>query len=103
MEKHPDRFLCLIAKSQTDFASVEQIEKVASSVEHSLTQDLHRTFPNNRHFREMEGEAMQHQLDLLLRALAARFPEIGYCQGLNYIGAMQLLMTKDAEKGTMNQ
>jgi len=80
-------FLCLVAKSEADVASVEQIAK-----------DLHRTFPNNRHFRcSIDGASMRHQLELLLRALAARFPTMGYCQGVNYVSAMLLLITGEAE------
>uniref|UniRef100_A0A914UQ73 Growth hormone-regulated TBC protein 1 n=1 Tax=Plectus sambesii TaxID=2011161 RepID=A0A914UQ73_9BILA len=61
--------------------------------------DLERTFPDNDYFTEYgRASATIDQLRVLLSALACKHPRIGYCQGLNYIGGMMLLVMKDAEK-----
>ncbi len=34
----------------------------------------------------------------VLRAVARRFPEVGYCQGMNYVVGLMLLVVGDEEK-----
>lgn len=62
-----------------------------------LFADLHRTFPNNSFFKNIQGDALRNQLEELLRALSQRWPDIGYCQGLNYIAALLLIVTQSPE------
>ena len=60
-------------------ATLDQIEK-----------DLGRTFPGHSVIAAPEGQA---QLRRLLRAYCAgRNPRTGYCQGMNFVAAMMLLM-----------
>nr|CAD7409610.1 unnamed protein product [Timema cristinae] len=56
--------------------------------------DLPRTFPDNIFFN-----AADHQLQLynVLVAYAHDNKEVGYCQGLNYIAGLLLLVTKDED------
>lgn len=42
--------------------------------------DLPRTYPDNIYFETMQG-----QLFNILAAYSVHNPEVGYCQGLNYI------------------
>nr|CAD7200506.1 unnamed protein product [Timema douglasi] len=57
--------------------------------------DLPRTFPDNIFF----NAAADHQLQLynVLVAYAHDNKEVGYCQGLNYIAGLLLLVTKDED------
>jgi len=57
---------------------------VAGEVE----KDLHRTFPNNKHFENEEGIST---LRMILIAYGLRNPEVGYCQSMNFLAAFLLL------------
>ncbi|XP_055689479.1 growth hormone-regulated TBC protein 1-A [Lutzomyia longipalpis] len=54
--------------------------------------DLPRTFPNNIFFPDI-----QNQLFNILVAYAHHNKDVGYCQGLNYIAGLLLIVTKDEE------
>lgn len=56
--------------------------------------DLPRTFPDNIHF---ENHDTRLQLFHVLVAYAHHNKEVGYCQGLNYIAGLLLLVTRNAE------
>lgn len=51
--------------------------------------DVPRTFPEHAFFKSRQG---QRALAMTLRALAAHMPDIGYCQSLNYVAALLLLV-----------
>lgn len=72
-------------------ASTELSAKSADEIE----RDLERTFPNHRSFRESSG---QGRLRNVLRALAMHFPKVQYCQGLNFIAAIMLIVFEDDEE-----
>ncbi|XP_066599682.1 growth hormone-regulated TBC protein 1 isoform X4 [Prorops nasuta] len=57
--------------------------------------DLPRTFPDNIFFNNTENQ--QHQLYNILLAFAHQNKTVGYCQGLNYIAGLLLLVTKNEE------
>lgn len=57
--------------------------------------DLPRTYPDNIFFSEAADH--QRQLCNILVAYAHDNKEVGYCQGLNYIAGLLLLVTKDEE------
>lgn len=71
--------------------------------------DLHRTFPDNEHFRCTDPETHRytsysvacvpkiHALRRVLLALSIYSPTIGYCQSLNFIAALLLLCTENEE------
>jgi ecotropic viral integration site 5 protein len=52
--------------------------------------DLDRTAPDNAEF-ESDISIGKNRLYNVLRAYANLDPEIGYCQGMNFIAAMLLL------------
>ena len=59
-------------------------------------QDLPRTFPNNIWAPTAEAEA---KLRRILAAFSVHAPSIGYCQGMNYLTAMLLMvLAKDESK-----
>lgn len=57
--------------------------------------DVPRTFPENKHFASNRPSEMKDKLQKVLRAFAADNPEIGYCQGLNIVAAVILLVVND--------
>ncbi|KAJ8679777.1 hypothetical protein QAD02_015564 [Eretmocerus hayati] len=57
--------------------------------------DLPRTFPDNIFFNNTDIH--QRQLFNILLAFAHQNREVGYCQGLNYIAGLLLLVTKNEE------
>jgi hypothetical protein len=60
-----------------------------------IERDLERTFPNHDVFRRSAGRG---QLRNVLRAFAVHYPRVQYCQGLNYIAAMMLVVFPDEER-----
>ncbi|XP_071495817.1 uncharacterized protein [Diadema antillarum] len=52
--------------------------------------DLLRTIPHNTHFNNEASKGIS-QLRQLLEAFCVHNPEIGYCQGMNFIAGMSLL------------
>ncbi|XP_067013808.1 growth hormone-regulated TBC protein 1-A [Anabrus simplex] len=61
----------------------------------TVRMDLPRTYPDNIFFSAAEDH--QIQLCNILVAYAHDNREVGYCQGLNYIAGLLLLVTKDEE------
>jgi len=59
--------------------------------------DMPRTFPNNVFFDTTNPNSMQKPLLNILKAFANNNPNIGYCQGLNYIAGLLLLVTKNED------
>ena len=59
--------------------------------------DLPRTFPNNTHFDSTKSDNMQRNLYNVLLAFSNSNQTIGYCQGLNYIAGLLLLVTKEED------
>ncbi|XP_037954161.1 growth hormone-regulated TBC protein 1-A [Teleopsis dalmanni] len=59
----------------------------------SISIDLPRTFPDNIYF-----ETKKERLFNILIAYAHHNREVGYCQGLNYIAGLLLIVTDDEEK-----
>jgi hypothetical protein len=53
-----------------------------------IDKDLDRTFPSTVQFDDEEG---QQQLRRVLRAYAAYDPDVGYCQGMNFLAALLLM------------
>nr|XP_026689407.1 growth hormone-regulated TBC protein 1-A-like [Ciona intestinalis] len=60
--------------------------------------DLDRTFPDNVYFNSKMGDDKRQSLYNILLAYGRRSPEVGYCQGINYVAALILLVVKDEEK-----
>ncbi len=58
-------------------------------------QDLPRTFPSNQFMATTEGQAA---LGRVLLALSVHKPDIGYCQSMNYIAALLLVVLERNEE-----
>jgi hypothetical protein len=61
--------------------------------------DLHRTFPDNVQFRP-DGCDKQVQLGRVLEAYSGHNSVVGYCQGMNYIAGLLLLVLSGDEEQT---
>jgi TBC1 domain family member 6 len=57
-----------------------------------IKMDIPRTFPDNIYF-----DIHKNELFNVLSAFAQQNQEIGYCQGLNYIAGLMLIVTKNEE------
>ncbi|XP_011505946.1 PREDICTED: growth hormone-regulated TBC protein 1-A [Ceratosolen solmsi marchali] len=66
-----------------------------SHVSDIIKTDLPRTFPDNIFFNNTDRH--QRQLFNILLAFAHHNRQVGYCQGLNYIAGLLLLVTKSEE------
>ncbi|XP_036407473.1 TBC1 domain family member 2A isoform X1 [Megalops cyprinoides] len=85
-ERHPQRYQQLCRKSQTS-------QHPASR---QIQLDLHRTLSSNQHFSSPSSPALQ-QLQRILLAFSWQNPTIGYCQGLNRLAAIALLVLQNEE------
>lgn len=82
------------AQSYNSFAELVQAD-LDASVAGTIDRDLGRTFPGHRRF---ETEAGQVSLRNVLHAFACHLPQVGYCQGLNFIAALLLVVFVDEER-----
>ncbi|VDM35092.1 unnamed protein product [Hydatigera taeniaeformis] len=69
--------------------------QVDSSYRHQITLDLLRTFPNHIAFNRPEGFGVQ-KMQEVLQAFTIHNPDVGYCQGMNFIvGNATLFLDKE--------
>ncbi|KAM6923409.1 TBC1 domain family member 2A [Xenentodon cancila] len=85
-EQYPQRYLQLCEKSRTS----------PHPASRQIQLDLHRTLITNQHFSSPSSPALQ-QLCRILLAFSWHNPVIGYCQGLNRLAAIALLVLKNEE------
>lgn len=99
MENSLGLYQDLLTRVDKDFKTLEQIEL-----------DIHRTFPDNKFFKD--GKQERKKLYNVLVAFAGFFSVnqtlstpfleynkcIGYCQGMNYIAGLILLVVREEEK-----
>nr|CAB3250948.1 growth hormone-regulated TBC protein 1-A-like [Phallusia mammillata] len=90
MQKEPEKYQKLLS---SDPDTLED-----RLVQDAINTDLDRTFPDNIHFQVATAENQKKQLNNILIAYGRHRPEIGYCQGMNYITALLLIVVKDEEK-----
>ncbi|KAJ8015546.1 hypothetical protein DPEC_G00027250 [Dallia pectoralis] len=85
-ERHPDRYKQLCQKSVTSHhPAYRQIQL-----------DLHRTLTTNLRFSSPSSPVLQ-ELQRVLLAFSWHNPTIGYCQGLNRMAAIALLVLQSEE------
>ncbi|KAM3866923.1 TBC1 domain family member 2A [Diretmus argenteus] len=85
-ERHPQRYEQLCEKSRTS----------PHPASRQIQLDLHRTLTSNQHFSSPSSHALQ-QLRRILLAFSWQNPGIGYCQGLNRLAALALLVLQSEE------
>ncbi|MCJ1318441.1 hypothetical protein MMC15_003769 [Xylographa vitiligo] len=87
--RHPDLYAELVLQSQTPKLNLADRE--------AIERDLHRTFPDNIHFKPVVPQSPTTETPLLsslrrvLSAFAIHHPRIGYCQSLNFLAGLLLL------------
>ncbi|KAH8288489.1 hypothetical protein KR054_003622, partial [Drosophila jambulina] len=75
------------------YRSLLNAEPYNKEISDSISIDLPRTFPDNIHF-----DSKKERLYNILIAYAHHNRDVGYCQGLNYIAGLLLIVTDDEEK-----
>lgn len=89
LDKHPRVYRSLALRSEAELPPNDQ---------EAIERDLHRTFPDNVHFKPDSPDPSGAEPPLLtslrrvLRAFALHTPRIGYCQSLNFITGLLLLL-----------
>ncbi|MCJ1444028.1 MAG: hypothetical protein MMC23_004528 [Stictis urceolatum] len=92
LQKNPDVYGDLVLASQKG--------KLSEGDKESIERDLHRTFPDNIHFKPENAEGGPNRatetpllsaLRRVLSAFAIHHPRIGYCQSLNFLAGFLLL------------
>lgn len=73
---------------------IRAVEGKTTPATRQIDQDLPRTFPGHSWLDTPEGHAA---LKRVLVAYSFRDSEVGYCQGLNYVAALLLLVMKTEE------
>ncbi|ETB56911.1 hypothetical protein YYC_05272 [Plasmodium yoelii 17X] len=68
-----------------------EYQKKKSCYDNIIEKDINRTFPNNPYFINRK-EDMQNKLSNILKICSLYFKDIGYCQGMNYVAAILLLV-----------
>ncbi|CAD8093548.1 unnamed protein product [Paramecium sonneborni] len=61
--------------------------------EHQIRLDVNRTFPDNVNFQDQT--VLSESLVNVLKALSEAIPDMGYCQGLNFLTAALIMVTND--------
>ncbi|KAM4045027.1 growth hormone-regulated TBC protein 1 [Anomaloglossus baeobatrachus] len=64
----------------------------------TVVTDLNRTFPDNVKFRKNANPCLQQTLHNVLVAYGQHNKSVGYCQGMNFITGILILVSKDEEK-----
>lgn len=93
LQRDPDLYSTLVSCSETALSENDK---------EMIERDLHRTFPDNIHFkpdgpseqtplRPLPETPLLSSLRRVLRAFAVYCPRIGYCQSLNFITGLLLL------------
>ncbi|XP_018535092.1 TBC1 domain family member 2A isoform X3 [Lates calcarifer] len=85
-DRHPQHYQQLCEKSQTS----------PHPASRQIQLDLHRTLTTNQHFSSPSSPALQ-QLRRVLLAFSWQNHAIGYCQGLNRLAAIALLVLQSEE------
>jgi len=85
MKASPSSYAEILAQARQEipYKTSEEIER-----------DLQRTFPNHRRFRQAVGQA---ELRNVLSAYAHHAPRVQYCQGINFIAALLLIVLEEEE------
>ena len=79
----------------------EKMRFLTTSYENDIKKDIHRTFPEEAYFSsELFNYIGQEQLFRVLKAIAIYLPNVGYCQGMNFIVAFLLLVNGGNEQET---
>ena len=92
LQKHPNLYSTLVTRSSSELSDNDK---------EIIERDLHRTFPDNIHFKPDPLPAIEPplltSLRNVLRAFSLHCPRIGYCQSLNFIVGLLLLFLPEEQ------
>lgn len=91
-ERGPDYYQSLIEPRQQASGAKQNMNPSSKQIE----LDLLRTLPNNRYFETIDSSGTV-RLRRVLTAFASHKPRIGYCQGMNRLAAVALLVLPEEE------
>jgi len=77
------------------YAELQLYSTQSSKTTVQIDKDIARTFPNHQFFQNSTG---RNGLKRLLVSYALRNPQLGYCQSMNFIAGLVLLVTGDEEQ-----
>ncbi|KAL9609877.1 MAG: hypothetical protein Q9167_005395 [Letrouitia subvulpina] len=97
IEEKPNVYSSLVGRAESSGLDTNDQE--------SIERDLHRTFPDNIHFKPDAPSTQQPadeaplltSLRRVLQAFAIHRPEIGYCQSLNFLTGLLLLFLPEEQ------
>ncbi|XP_052286569.1 growth hormone-regulated TBC protein 1-A-like isoform X2 [Dreissena polymorpha] len=70
-----------------------------AELKETVSLDIHRTFPDNLYFMsETDSRGLRKPLYNILLAIGTRNKTVGYCQGMNFVAGLLLIVMKDEDK-----
>ncbi|GFS23338.1 growth hormone-regulated TBC protein 1 [Elysia marginata] len=74
-------------------------QRADPTVTDTILLDIHRTFPENVYFNALsDPQSLRKPLQNVLEAISISNPHVGYCQGMNFVAGLLLLVTKSEER-----
>lgn len=80
----------------SEYANIELVPQQVEVFFRQIELDLLRTLPNNRHFESQDSMGIQ-RVRRVLRSYSIFNPAVGYCQGMNRLAAVALLVLPEDE------
>lgn len=93
--KNPNYYQELL-DSSSSFIDQNSVKTTINPAAKQIELDLLRTLPNNKHFETLESSGTV-RLKRVLEAYSKRNPKVGYCQGMNRLAAVALLILPEIE------
>ncbi|XP_064639427.1 growth hormone-regulated TBC protein 1-A-like isoform X2 [Lineus longissimus] len=103
-EHRPMVWMCVSGAQERMEANPDLFQKLLSGPKdqqlmETIQMDLYRTFPENIFFKDLKDpKSLRGHLQNVLVAFGHHNKSIGYCQGLNFIAALMLLVVRDDHK-----
>lgn len=91
----PDYYQSLLEPTRVKQAG-QQMMSIQNPSSKQIELDLLRTLPNNRYFETIDSPGTV-RLRKVLTAFSAHAPQVGYCQGMNRLAAVALLVLPEEE------
>ncbi|XP_035685235.1 uncharacterized protein LOC118421840 [Branchiostoma floridae] len=79
-----------------DLVTLSEQSVIVSQHKKQIELDLLRTMPCNEHFNQLDADGIS-KLRNILQAYCLHNPNIGYCQGLNFMVGMSLLFLEEED------
>lgn len=93
------KFLCRVERTKASFSSTlysKFLEQKQPEIDAKIERDIHRTCPDTEEFQEAASTG-ENKLFNILKAYSQYDQEVGYVQGMNYVGYLLLKCVTDEE------